>query len=241
MSGELDLGRVTVPHAGDVLADLLRTKILAGELAEGSPLPPERTLVEQSGLSRATVRESLRALQHEGLVATRRGRGGGSVVSRPTAATVADALGRHLRNWRPETASLLEVRTVLEPWCAALAAERRDDGQLERIEECDAAVVAALDDLPRYLEANVAWHLAVADACGNDLIAAFMRAVSGAVHHQTDDAAFNTAEVRRTAVRAHRRVTDAIRDRDPDAARRRMARHVDGYAAAVDRPGGSGK
>lgn len=236
MSGELDLGQVTVPHAGDVLADVLRGKILSGELAEGSALPPERTLVEQSGLSRATVRESLRSLQHEGLVATRRGRGGGSVVSRPTAATVADSLGRHLRNWRPGTSSLLEVRTVLEPWCAALAAERRTDEALDRIEETDAAVVAALDDLPRYLEANVAWHLAVADACGNDLVAAFMRAVSGAVRHQTDDAEFNTAEVRRTAVRAHHRITEAIRAGDPEAARRRMARHVDGYAEALAGP-----
>lgn len=156
------------------------------------------------------------------------------MVSRPGADDVVAALDRHLRGWRPGTPVLLEARGIIEPWCAALAAERRTDDQLADLERHDAAMAAGLEDLPTYLEANVAWHTAVADASGNDLLSAFMRAISGAVLRQTDDRDVNTLEVRRTAVRAHSRVTAAVRDRDPEAARRRMARHVHGYIAAVD-------
>lgn len=56
MTGHPGITPVTVPNAGDVFADVLRAKILSGELAEGTTLPPERALVEQSRLSRATVR-----------------------------------------------------------------------------------------------------------------------------------------------------------------------------------------
>mgnify|MGYP006313047473 CR=1 FL=1 len=70
------------------MADQLREKILQGELPEGTDLPKERELREKAGLSRATVREALRILEGEGLIATRIGRNGGSAVARPTRATI---------------------------------------------------------------------------------------------------------------------------------------------------------
>ena len=81
----LDLAAVVVPKASDVLAARLREMILSSGLAEGTPLPTERELVTQSGLSRASVREALRVLETEGLVVTRAGRDGGSQVRRRAA------------------------------------------------------------------------------------------------------------------------------------------------------------
>ena len=60
-----------------------------------------------------------------------------------------------------------------------------------------------------------------------------MAALSRAIYASTDNRAFVDAEVRQTTVLAHRRITDAIRDRDTDAALRRMNRHVHAYAEAV--------
>src|ERR1700753_2511248 len=61
------LGKVEVPRAADVLADRLRRGILAGQLRPGELLPPERKLVDQTGLGRASVREALRMLEVEDL------------------------------------------------------------------------------------------------------------------------------------------------------------------------------
>ena len=74
MNTKLDITLVNVPKAADVLAGILREKILTGDLDEGMPLPNERDLGSQSGLSRASVREALRILEGEGLIATRVGR-----------------------------------------------------------------------------------------------------------------------------------------------------------------------
>ena len=76
----LGLAAVFVPKASDVLAEKLRELILSRALAEGTPLPTERELVAQSGLSRTSVREALRVLETEGLVATKAGRNGGNLA-----------------------------------------------------------------------------------------------------------------------------------------------------------------
>ena len=79
----LVLATVSVPKASLVLADRLRERILSNGTQEGTLLPTERELVVQSVLSRASVREALRVLETEGLISTKSGRSGGSVVRRP--------------------------------------------------------------------------------------------------------------------------------------------------------------
>src|SRR6202040_3760480 len=93
---------VDVPKASDVLARELRERILSGELVEGIALPPERELVKQTQMSRATVREALRILEVQNLVRVRAGRAGGAFVQRPTSKSMASSVtlmirGRHIK------------------------------------------------------------------------------------------------------------------------------------------------
>ena len=229
----IDVGRIDLPDAPEVLASALRDRILSGDLPEGVLLPPERVLVEQTRLSRATVRESLRILQLQGLVVRRPGRSGGSVVARPSTQDVIRWLDVYLQGRRLGTGVLLEVREIIEPWCAALAARRRTEADLAALEKHNADLGAQVDDLPAYLQTNVAWHIAVAEASHNEILSALMDALSMAVHRQTSSERFNTAEVRATAVRAHERITAAIRAGDAETAQRRMERHVRGFAGAL--------
>ena len=83
------------------------------------------------------------------------------------------------------------------------------------------------------LQANVDWHVAVAVAGHNELLTGFMRALSRGIYASTDNQGFVDDDVRQTTLRAHRAVTKAIKGKDPDAARRRMSRHVHAYAEAV--------
>lgn len=229
----LDFGPVTVPNAAEVFASVLRDGILSGALSQGSTLPSERVLVKQSRLSRATVRETLRILKSENLVVTRPGRGGGSVVSRPTASDVATSLDLFLHGWSLDTAVLMGAREVIEPGCAALAAQNRTEQDLERLDRHNERMRETIGDLPAYLQENVAWHSTIAEASHNELLATFIHAVRLAILRQTGDEAFNTPEVRETALRAHLRVTEAIREQDPVKAHARMSRHVHGLGEAL--------
>ena len=229
----LQLSSVRVPKASDVLAGRLRDLIFEGELAPGRSLPAERDLVSQSGLSRATVRESLRILEIEGLVETKPGRNGGTVVRLPEPASVARSLAIFIRGRHLRLDSLLEVREAIEPVSAALAAKRRSDDELAELERLGAALEDSFDDVKAFLVANVHWHVAIARMSHNELLAGFMEAIASGVMAGTDIADFNSNQVREGALRAHRRIQRAIRDQDPSAARRRMVRHLDAYWRAV--------
>jgi DNA-binding FadR family transcriptional regulator len=174
-----------VPKASDVLANELRERILDGQLSEGMALPPERELVAQTRMSRATVREAL------------------------------------------------ETREAIEPFCARLAARDRTDADLARLDEANQALADKSASLARFLQANVDWHVGVATASHNELLAGLMTALSRAIYTSTENERFVDDKVRHETVRAHRSITEAIRAQDPDAAVRRMERHVYAYAKAV--------
>jgi len=221
-----------VPKAPDVLADDLRERILRGDFPEGTALPPERELVNQTRMSRATIREALRILEVQGLVRVKTGRAGGAYVSRPGQDSMADSVDLLIRARRIRIPALLETREAIEPFCAQLAAKRRTDEDLGRLEAANEAMAAA-GTLAEFLQANVDWHVAVAVAGRNELLTGFMRALARGIYASTDNQGFVDDDVRMTTLRAHRAVTKAIQAKDPDAARRRMSRHVHSYAEAV--------
>ena len=231
----LDITPVNVPKAADVLAGILREKILGGDLNEGMSLPNERDLGSQAGLSRASVREALRILEGEGLIATRIGRNGGSAVVRPSSAAIERSVGIFIRGQRIRLEAVLETRSAIEPPSARFAALHRTDADLEEIEKSHLKLQQASEagDIPAYVRANLDWHVQVVRASHNELLMAFISAVSQSVYVATDLEGFNSVTVRNAVIRAHRRVMDAIHARDGDAAARRMARHVEAYVNDV--------
>ncbi|NKQ51897.1 FadR family transcriptional regulator [Amycolatopsis sp. K13G38] len=222
-----------VPKASDVLANELRERILDGEFPEGTALPPERELVSQTQMSRTTVREALRILEVQGLVRIKTGRAGGAFVQRPGRDSVATSVSLLIRGQQIRLAALLETREAIEPFCARLAARHRTDADLDRLDAANKDIADPDGSLASFLQANVDWHVAVATASHNELLTGLMTALSQAIYTATENEDFVDAEVRRTTVRAHKSITEAIRAQDPDAAVRRMGRHVHAYAEAV--------
>ena len=221
-----------VPKSSDVLADDLRERILRGDFPEGTALPTERELVSQTRMSRATVREALRILEVQGLVRIKTGRAGGAYVYRPGQDSMADSVNLLIRARQIRIPALLETREAIEPFCAQLAARNRTDEDLARLEAANEAM-AADGTLAEFLQANVDWHVAVAAAGQNELLTGFMLALSQSIYASTDNQGFVDDDVRQTTLKAHRAVTKAIRAKDPDAAGRRMSRHVHSYAEAI--------
>jgi len=222
----ITITRITAPKASDVLADALRGRIRSGQWPEGAALPAERDLSLQAGLSRTTVREALRILELDGLIQIRPGRGGGARVRRPAGDELSRQLELFIWGRNISVEHLHDVRTALEALAAETAARQRTDADLADLVAKTEAVETAVGDLPKYLAANLAWHLAVVEASHNELLASIMDVLAQAVHEATELEAFDTPEVRAQTLKIHRAILAAIIAGDPDAARRRMTRHV---------------
>ena len=218
--------RITTPKASDLLAEELRGRIRSGEWPEGLALPTERVLSVQAGLSRTSVREALRMLEIDGLIEIRPGRGGGARVRRPGGDELTRQLELFIWGRNVTVEHLHDVRTALEALGAEGAARQRTDAELKELVAKTEAVEAAVDDIKRYLDANVAWHMAVVRASHNALLISVMEVLAHAIHEATAIEAFNSDDVRHATLAIHRAILDAIAAGDAEAARRRMTRHV---------------
>lgn len=218
---QIVLSTMKVPRASRLLADQLAEHILSGQYAEGAGLPPERTLVEQTGLSRTTVREALRILEVQGLIQVRSGRAGGAFIQRPGEQAMANTVEDIILGREITRAALLDARRAIEPYCARLAARTRTDEQLEELTAVSESV-------------NGDWHVAVARASNNLLLAGLMVALTEGIHAATDNDLVDSDALGR-AIDSHEAINDAIRLRDEDSAESGMERHAHVFSKLDER------
>ncbi|MFC9454375.1 FadR/GntR family transcriptional regulator [Streptomyces sp. NPDC056983] len=229
-----DATRATKPRVNKILApkpyvllgDQLREAILSGEIIEGSALPTERELVEQSGLTRGAVREALRTLANEGLVVTRPGRHGGNIVTLPKREAVATSLHQFVRGRQLPLRVLHETRDVLEPALARLAAAHRTDEDLERLKTLHETLVESVANFQAFSRANMQWHGAVALASHNELLTASLEAISYGVAVSTTVEEYDTPQTRQDVIAVHASIVAAIENQDGELAERRMRQHI---------------
>jgi GntR family transcriptional repressor for pyruvate dehydrogenase complex len=215
----------------DQVIQRLRESIVLGRVAPGTKLPAEPALMRQFGVGRSTVREAIRALAQAGLVEVRQG--DGTYVR--TGRAEDDPLVDQLR--RARVVEVHEVRRALELEIARLAARRRTDDDLTRLR---AALVERRAQLERgnaaaMLDADLAFHLGMARACGNavlaELYASFATALRASLTELVD-----LAGVRRGSQEQHEALADAVAAGDADLAPRLAAAIIDQIVATVSGP-----
>lgn len=219
--------------AYQILADELRAQITSGQLRPGDRLPTEPQLCATSGVSRSTVREALRLLASQNLIVTTRGVAGGSFVAFPSPAQVSDSLGTGvhllLANSVVQAEELLAVRRMLEIPAAALAASHRTDEHLAALRS------AILDpwtaDLEELLFAHNVFHVAIAEASGNPLLALLTRPLY-VLANSREFSETITRELWAVVIDDHRAILRAVEQGDAEAARAAAAAHVDRLVAA---------
>ena len=230
-----NIRRIKVPKSCDMLAEKLQQQILGGAFPPGASLPTERELVLATGLSRGSIRETLRILEAQGLVHTRAGRYGGSVVARPSDELLASHINLFAKGRSVTLRALVEVRQALEPMVAYLAARNRTDDDLAELKRVSALLDgAATTDVGAFLEENANWHTALSAATHNDLLCALTSSISGLMMEASRIENFASEDVRRLVTHAHRRILQAIEAGDGDAARRRAERDVQAYARYLE-------
>lgn len=210
----------------------LRDEIVGGNWPVGAKIPPEPVLAESLGVGRNTVREAVRALTHAGLLESRQGDG---TYVRATS-ELSGAVRRRLE--RAELIEILEVRRGLEVEAARLAATRRTEADVAAIAVAlgrrDAALAAGAHET--FVEADLAFHMAVVEATHNRVLTDLYRDFSAALRASIGTAG---ALLEHTDV-PHGPIAAAVEGGDADAATRATHACLDqilATALAGPRPG----
>jgi GntR family transcriptional repressor for pyruvate dehydrogenase complex len=212
-------GKLVRTRLYEQVAEQITAWIADNGLQPGDRIPPERELAARLGVSRATLSQALVALEVIGVVAVRHG--DGTVVTQSGTRRIVEAIRAHA-NRLPE---IIETRDALETKIAALAAARRTEEDLKRIEEALDVMEADIDAGGRGVEGDERFHGAVTAAAHSLLLARLMDEISELIK-ETRIESLSQPERPRTSLAGHRAITAAIRSGDPEAASDAMHAHV---------------
>jgi len=208
--------------------------LLSGQIGPGQRMPSERQLAQAFGVGRSAMREAIKSLSLLGLVEVRHG--DGTYLRKADSSLLPQVIEWGLLLGEPRTRDLVEARQKIEEVIAALAAERRTPGDLadlrallDRME----AAVAAGDDAAAFVEADVAFHLRLAETARNTAlrdvlggIQALLRVWIGRVI---------AAGSRDLSYREHIPILEAVERGDPEAAKAAMEAHMRSAAQRLER------
>lgn len=224
----------TPARAWRVVLESLESDLLEGRLAPGDHLPPERELAANLGVGRSSVREALRVLEVLGLIRTATGsgptsgaiviatpRGGMSALLRLQVAAQGFPLDDVVRT------RLIIESAVVETLAAAGGALSDAEADLDAM---DAPGLTAQE----FLALDAEFHRALAEASGNEVVAAMMAGLREAIESYVLAGAARIADWDATVARLrreHRAIVQAVHDRDPARARELVREHITGYYA----------
>lgn len=230
-------GRPSALRAGDSLYKLVRTSrlyeqivqqieesIVKGALKPGDQLPAERELAQRFGVSRTAVREAVKALREKGLVEAYSGRG--TFITDGTTQAVRQSLDLMVKIGQPEGSThLAEVRAILEPEIAALAAARIQEAELATMREAVTVMDRAGQDPEAYIEADLDFHLALAEGAANPLILSLLDSIVGLLREQRLRIFRVPGGPERGQIH-HKRILEAVEHHDAEGARQAMRAHL---------------
>ena len=206
------------------IVEQIEQSVQRGDLKPGDQLPAERELAEQFGVSRTAVREAVKALREKGLVEAYPGKG--TFITSGSSNPMRQSIDRMMRSAQVDaTSSLVEVRESLEPEIAALAAVRATEENLNSLRKSVEVMDAAKRDPDAYIEADLDFHLELAEAAANPLILSLIDSIVGVLREQR----MRIFEVEGGPDRGqyhHKRILEAMEHQDAEGAREAMRAHL---------------
>lgn len=219
--------------------ETLGRRIAAGDYVEGEVMPTELQLAASLGVSRTTARDAIKVLSGKGLVRTARRYG-----TRVRPVEEWNLLDADVVSWhepghprvRVMFAETTELRCIIEPEAAALAAQRATDAQRQTIREAALAMHPGEDEVQALFEADCLFHATLLDATGNMMMRQLRRIILATVRisYEFGVLAVDGEEVTREG---HIRVADAIAAGDAAASRREMAAMLERNRSTARREG----
>ena len=201
-----------------------------GRLRARDRLPSERELAETFKVSRTSVREALRALESQGLIVSRTGTG--NFVADLPVESLVGPLARLLIDEKRALADVFEMRKLIEPHIAALAAERASRNDIAQLKKIVAKQTKAVTSGGTGVEADAEFHLWISRATRNR---ALQKLVSGLMEmlSRSREESLQTHKRRESSIAMHRRIIDAIERHDKSKARSEMLHHIEQVEESV--------
>lgn len=199
--------------------------VSSGDLKPGQRLPSERELCTRFGVGRSSLREALRCLTIVGVLETRVGEG--TFLALNGDKFIGTVLGWRVATEQKNIENLMNVRLALESETAANAAIHRTQETIDKLEEILGKMRASLSERLPFTAADAAFHLAIAKASENELIFDLLTLIRS----QLEQGLLKVGAWPggpETACTEHRRILDAIRNRDPESAKAAMRAHLGG-------------
>jgi GntR family transcriptional repressor for pyruvate dehydrogenase complex len=226
----MPIQHIKPPKGSDIVMQRLQELIRTGEYAPGSKLPTVVELAASFEVGRSTIREALSGLKATGWITIRHGCGTFVAGTLPGAGADAPDSGAGLSLPTESLQEVLEVRTCLEAGCAALAAKRRSPELMAQLEHIVREMEEALGDEKRSEEADVCFHVHIARASGNQLMAEMMESLTEKLQENMRYSRrlwfFAGRAAGELLLQAHRDIAAAIRDGDAALAAERMTAHL---------------
>lgn len=212
-----------MPATDDAITGI-RALIASGEFGPGAKLPKEADLSARLGLSRNSLREAVSALELVGILKVRQG--DGTYVTSLDPSLLLDVVSLVI-DFSPEDSllQLLEVRRLLEPGAAAMAAARASEEQLDEIGEA-LERVDERSGIEALVESDIAFHDAIARASGNLALTALLGSLSGTTFRARVTRGHKDVRAVEETQREHARIYQALRARDPEQAHAASAFHI---------------
>ncbi|MCL6517470.1 FadR/GntR family transcriptional regulator [Alicyclobacillus sp.] len=214
------VGRTTLTQA---IVNEITDLMMKGVWRPGSALPSEKELAASFGVGRSTIREALQSLVTIGVLETRAG--GGAWVREPNSQLLSGAFRWGLLLSPHNLQDLTEVRTSVESECARLAAERRDEADIRRIEESLECMRRHRADDPSFMEWDNRFHQHIAQATKNEIFINLAGTIQSIVRLWYPRA-YRNPETKERAIEEHEAILAAIRSGDPSSSIMAMRFHV---------------
>jgi DNA-binding FadR family transcriptional regulator len=217
-----------------LLAQRIVGEISDQNLAPGTSLLPERDMLASYSVARGTLREALRFLEIQGVIAIKTGPGGGPVVCDADSRALASMIAMLLQLQHTPFRTIVEARLVIEPILAAKAAAHIDSDELEEIHASVQRMSEHLADGDYFLTENQRFHSLLAHAAGNQFFGLMIQSLSWI----TDGSALGVnypIEQRESVTKEHRRIFHAVEAGDPEQAEAAMRVHMGDFARYLER------
>lgn len=216
----------------ELIAQQILRQIVDGGLLPGETLATEAALLERYGVSRPTLRESLRMLEMQGAIQMRPGPRAGIVVARPTDERLAHLLSVFLYLRQVPFSALLEARALIEPALAFEAAVRGTDNDFTAMQASIERMRGLDGTHESFVEENQTFHALTAKASGNEVLQMFWDAIALMASGEQHGVRY-TKRNQEYVIKAHEAILKACRARDGEGAARATVRHIEDLEALL--------
>ena len=200
--------------------------IQKGELQPGERLPPERELAESLNVSRTSIREALRALEMMGYLESKVGVGGGTYIKEITLDNIMPAFSQLLLKDEDFITELLEVRLYLEIEVANLAALRRTEEDVQRMQEAIEQMEREVQSGESGLNGDNEFHKALTEAADNRVLKQFADMCGHLLEVEREEHLKEYNGESQKALKDHKKILEAVRHRDEDTVQELMRNHI---------------